>query len=37
MTAECPYCHQIPELYFGQWVPHRPGDCPAKTCCEANG
>lgn len=33
MAAECPFCHQIPEMYFGQWVPHRPGkgECPYET------
>jgi len=28
---ECPFCHQWPELYFGQWVPHKPNECPFQT------
>ena len=32
---ECPTCYQIPEMYFGQWVPHKPGECP--VACKPNG
>lgn len=26
----CAKCGQIPERYFGRWVPHNPGECPPQ-------
>ena len=31
MASKCETCLQTPELIFGVWVPHRPGECRILT------
>jgi hypothetical protein len=27
----CRGCGEIPERFFGRWIPHVPGECPQET------